>query len=424
MMNNRFTRLLPLLLLLHSPGHAQDGTGLTLQQCYSLAEQHYPIIRQRKLIEQSETYTLSNIEKGLLPQFTANAQATYQSEVTSIKIPIPGIKIDPPSKDQYKFYADISQPLTDLFTAGDQKAYAKASSAMQQSSLETELYKLHERINQLFFGMLLINEQLALNKLVDKDLEVGKKRIEAAIANGVDYRSSLDKMNAELIKNQQRAIELNAQRRAYADMLSWFIDRPVDENTAFVQPSPVAESTAITRPELQLFAMKDKVYDKQLRLIRNKNIPRFSLFLQAGAGKPSPLNMISNSFNPYYLGGIRGSWSIQNLYTQRNDKALLSIERQNNSLQKDLFLFNTTMQQKQQHQELVRLQELIRTDDALVNLRSAIKTTAGVQLENGVISSSDYIRELNAEDQARQNRLAHQLQLLMAQYSLQYTSGN
>ncbi|GBL35356.1 hypothetical protein EMGBS15_09510 [Filimonas sp.] len=397
---------------------------LTLEDCYAAAIDNYPLIRQKDLIAKSSAYTLSNISKGILPQVTLNAQATYQSEVTRINVNIPGLNFEAPSKDQYKVYADIAQPLTELFTVKDQKELTAKNADIQTQSVNVDLFKLRDRINQLYFGILLVDEQLALNRLVEKDLQSGQKRVEAAIKNGVDYKSSLDKIKAELIKNGQRAIELKAQRNSFGDMLGYFTNTTIDDNTKVMKPESILPSTVIHRPELKMFDNKGTSYTIQERIIRNKNIPHVSLFLQAGAGKPSPLNMISNSFSPYYLGGLRLNWSLMNLYTQKNEKSLVHLDRQANQLQKDLFLFNTNLTMRQQNSEITKLNELLQTDDELVDLRTSVKNTSSIQLENGVITTNDYIKEVNAEDQARQSKLLHKIQLIIAQYNLQNTLGN
>lgn len=422
MINKTITLLNCLLIITCSYTFAQNN--LTLDDCYQMATQNYPMIKQKDLIRQSADYSISNISRGLLPQLSLNGQATYQSEVTSISVNIPGVHFDAPSKDQYKISADINQPITELFTVKNQKELVAKNAEISTQNTDVELYKLRDRINQLFLGILLIDEQLKLNVLVENDLETGKKRVEVAIKNGVDYKSSLDKIKAELIKNGQRAIELKSQRKAYTDMLGYFIHKNIDFQTQFVTPVVMTGKLYNTRPELKLFENKKAIFRIQEKIIQNKNLPKLSLFFQAGAGKPSPLNMISNSFKPYYLGGIRASWSIMNLYTQRNEKSLIDIDRNSNEIQKELFLFNTEITARQQGNEISRLNELIKTDDELVALRSSVKNTSNIQLENGIISTNDYIKEVNAEDQARQTKLLHAIQLLMAQYNLQNTLGN
>ncbi len=412
----------PMACLIFCCYSLQAQQKITLKDCYEWANQNYPLIKQKDLIGKTAQYNLSNLEKGILPQISLNGQATLQSEVTSFKIP--GINYNPPSKDQYKVYAEINQPLTELYTVKTLKELQKAQTTVQEENLSVDLYKIKERINQLFFSILLADEQRKLNALNRKDIESGISKVTAAINNGVDYKSSLDKLKAELIRNEQRDIEINAQRSAYSDMLSYFTNQKLNSKDIFMSPEVPILSTNINRPELKAFASREKILNVQEKLIHNKNIPKFSVFMQGGAGQPSPLNFIARDLRPFFIGGLRLNWSFNNLYTQKNDKLLIGIERKNNDLQKELFIFNTHLMVQQQNNELIKLNQLIQTDDQLVGLRNSIKTTSQVQLENGVITANDYIKEVNAEDQARQNKAMHQIQLLIAQYNLQFTTGN
>jgi len=418
-----FTHTIFIWMLLSSSAIQAQHT-YTLDECYTLAKNNFPLIKQKELIAKSNEYNISNIEKGILPQVNFSGQNTYQSAVTSISIPIPGFNFQAPPKDQYKVYGEVDQPLTDLYTVKQQKKLQEANSKIQQQSLEVELYKLKDRINQLYFGILLIGEQLKLNNLVDDDLNSGIDKVNASIKNGIDFKSSLDKLKAELIDNKQRAIELQAQRKEYLDMLGYFVNKPIDENSTFEKPASPNTNLSINRPELTYYETINQTYSIQKKIIQNSNIPRLSVFLQGGVGQPNPMNMISNSFSPYYIGGIKLDWSFSNLYNQKNKKSLLDIDKSTNDLQKDIFVFNTNLEIKQQNNELTKLNKLISTDDELVSIRSSVKNTSKAQLENGVISANDYVKDVNAEDQSRQNKLLHEVQLLIAQYSLQNTTGN
>ncbi len=411
--------LLVLSLCCHSVNAQQM---ITLNQCYQWAEQNYPLIKQKDLINRSEGLTVSNLDKGILPQISFNGQASIQSEVPVFKIP--GINFNGPSKDQYKIYAEVNQPLTELYTVKTQKEFQQAQTAIQQQNLETELYKIRDRINQLFFGILFSEKQLTLNELSRKDIETGIKKVTAAIKNGVDYKSSLDKLKAELIHNEQRNIELNSQRKGFTEMLSFFINKTIDDSTTIQEPGLPNLTDSIKRPEIKTFDLKGKIYAIQEKLIQNKNIPHIGIFMQGGAGQPSPLNFISGNMRPFFLGGLRINWSLNNYYTKKNEKSLIQIDKKNNELQKELFIFNTQLQIKQQNNELIKLNTLIQTDEELVALRNSIKKTSQIQLENGIITSNDYIKEVNAEDQARQNKALHEIQLLIASYNLQFTTAN
>ncbi len=417
------TILFSILLAVPLTAPAQLQPPLTLTECYTLAEQNYPLAKQRELLVKSRDYSISNASKGYLPQLSINGQATYQSDVTQIPIALPNMTIPTPDKDQYRIYGEINQPLTDLFIIGEQKHYTETNTAIEAQKLDVELYKLKERINQLYFGILLLDEQRAQADLLQKDIRSGIEKAEAGVKNEIALQTNADVLNAELLKTDQRLIELNAARKAYLEMLGLFINRTLDENTQLARPAGVAAAPTINRPELVIYERQRKSISVQNRLLTARTFPRVNLFFQAGYGKPA-FNIFSNSFDFYYIGGIRLGWSFTNFYTLRNDRRMLDINMQMIDVQQETFLFNTNVALRQQGSEIGKLQELIAKDKAIIALRANIKNVAKSQLENGVITASDYLREVNAEDQARQNLALHEVQLLLAQYSYQVTSGN
>lgn len=402
--------------------NAQTINPITLEECYNLARQNYPLVKQQELIQKSKEYSIENISKAYLPQLAINGQATYQSEVTEIPVKLPNTIIPALSKDQYKIYAEVNQTVFDGGVKRLQKQSIDADATVDQQKIEVELYKLKERINQLFFGILLANEQLRQTEILKKDIHLGITKTNAAIANGTALKSSADALQAELLKTDQRSIELKSVSRAYRDMLGLFINRPLDENSILEKPIKISAAQTINRPELTLYDTEKKLFDIQNSLIKAKNLPKASLFLQGGYGRPA-LNMLKNDFNAYYIGGLRLNWSLSGLYTSKKEKALLDIKSKTVDLQKEIFLFNTNITLKKQNAEISKLEELIRSDNDIIQLRTRIKNIALTQLEYGVINSSDYLREVNAEDQAKQIQLLHEIQLLMAQYDQQTTTG-
>lgn len=402
---------------------AQDSAVITLEQCYLLARQQYPLTRQSELIEQTKSYTISNLAKGYLPQVNMNGQATYQSAVTSIPIRIPNVSVPSLSKDQYKLYGEVNQVVYDGGAITQQKKSQEVIAAISEQQLEVDLYKLRERINQLYFGILLLQEQHAQTVILIKDLEAARKKAESAYANGTILKSNVELLKAELLKTTQRKIELNSAIAAYKTMLGYFIGQPVQENTRLILPQPVQTVNQVNRPELVLFDRQEQIIGIQNNLLRVKNRPRLGLFVQGGYGRPA-LNFLSNSFEPYYIGGIRLNWNLAGFYSLSGERSLLEINRKNIAIQKSTFLFNTELSLKQQSAEIVKLTELLAADDEIIALRGSIKQAAAAQLENGVINSSDYLREVNAEDLAIQNKITHQVQLLLSQYTHQTTSGN
>ena len=404
--------------------NSQAQESLTLQQAYDLAQKNYPLIRQRELISKTRELTVANLGTGFLPQLNLSAQATYQSEVTSVKVPVPGINIESPSKDQYKVLADLSQLVYDGGLIKQQKKIQDLTEQVELKKVEVELYKLKDRINQLFLGTLYLDEQLRQVELIRSDLNNGIKRVEAQVNNGTAFRSNLNVLQAELLKTDQRAIELKASRKGYIDVISLFIDQPLSENVKLERPAVEAPVLAneIQRPELILYSTQEKLLGGQYKLIDSRNKPKASLFWQGGYGRPG-LNFLSNSFDFYYTTGVRLNWNFGGLYTQKKEKKVVGLNQKIVEIQKETFLLNTNTDLKRQQSEVDKLQKLVATDKDIIDLRIKVKDAAKAQLENGVITANDYLREVNAEDQARQNLITHQIQLLQAKINYQTISG-
>ncbi|MDR3711757.1 MAG: TolC family protein [Puia sp.] len=420
-------RLSGCLVLLLTLGDAfgQGSRSITLEQCYKLAEDNYPLTRQRQLIAKTKEYTISNLAKGIYPQLSVSGSATYQSDVTRITVP-PGFGFSFPTvpKDQYKLYGEVSQTISDFGINRQKRAISGTDADVQEENLNVQLFQLKDRINQLFFGVLLVDGQLEQNELSKKDVQTGIDKVQAAIANGTDFNSSLNKLKAELLKTDQHTIELKASRKAYTDMLGLFINEVVDGNTQLVRPPVPVLTDSIDRPELKAYDLQIKSYLQQEHLTKISNYPQLSAFFQGGMGQPSPVNLLSTQLSGFYLTGLRLTWSIGGLYTYRKDKWINRNNRDMVSAQRNTFLFNTSLTLHQQDADIVRYSQLIQSDNEIVRLRASVKQSSAAQLQNGVISANDYLLDINAEAQARQDQAVHEIQLLMSQYDHKTASGN
>ena len=310
--------LLGLSALIFYPAFTQTGK-LSVDSCYAMAKRNYPLLKQYALIEKSRDYSLENAAKGTLPQLNLAGQGTYQSEVTRIPISLPNLEIPTLSKDQYKLYAEVAQPITDLFTVKYQKELIKSNAEVEGQKIEVELFKIKERINQLFFGIILVDAQIQQTELLKKDIQLGIDKTNAAITNGTALKSSVNALKAELLKANQRIIELKAARKGYLDMLSLFIHQQLDDNVVLEKPAVLTVSSSINRPELRLFSAQQRTFEVQNKLITARNLPRASLFLQGGYGKPA-LNVLNNGFDLYYIGGLRLNWNLSGYYTAKNER--------------------------------------------------------------------------------------------------------
>jgi outer membrane protein TolC len=314
--------------------------------------------------------------------------------------------------------------LTDFALYAQQKKIQNNIAGIQTENINTELYKLKDRINQLYFGILLVSGQLEQNKLTRKDITTVMSKVEASIKNGTDFRTSMDKLNAELIKADQREIELNNSKNSFMNMLGLFINKQLDANTTFEQPADLLLNNKINRPELKVFEIQKNNALLQKKMLSAKNYPKINLFFQGGIGKPSPVNLFTKDLTPYYITGIRMFWNISGLYTLHKDNLIADNDQKIVEVQERTFLFNTSLSLTQQQSEVTKINQLIESDMKLIQLREAIRTTAEVQLENGVINTNDYLKEVNAVDIARQNLVLHQIQLLQSSYNYNSTSGN
>jgi outer membrane protein TolC len=388
-----------------------------------MARRNYPLVQQFDLIEKSKALSLENAAKGYLPQLAVNGQATFQSEVTRLPISFPGLNVPELSKDQYRLFGEVNQPLTDLFFVKEQQDLIRANAALETQKTEVELHKLRERVYQLYFGVLYMDARLEQAQLLIKDLEAGLAKVQAAVAGGVALKSQADQLRAELLKARQQIAELKSGRRAYAEALGLLTRQNMDEKTVLETPAAPLPATEIRRPELAMFGAQQQSLAQQSRLINNKTLPRLSAFFQGGYGRPA-LNVLSNDFDPYFITGLRLNWNISSFYTSGNERQLLSTQQSAIALQRETFLLNTRLAVQQQQAEIAKWQELIVSDGEIILLRESVKNTAQQQLSNGTVTTTDYLNYVNAEDLARQQLILHRMQLLLAQYNHLLTTGN
>lgn len=427
MIKNISWLLVPILTLAAAAVSAQPASTLTLEECYHLAEANYPLTREHDLLTSTRDYNIANIAKGVYPQLTVNGTATYQSAVTNISFPpINGLNIKIPAvpKDQYKLYGEISQTLTGFAINRQQRAVSNTDAAIREANLNSDLYQLKDRINQLYFGILLLDDQISQSILAAKDIQTGIANVQARINNGADFISSLNKLKAQLLQNNQHTIDLQASRNAYTDMLGLFLNQPVDSTTQLDRPTPPEATDSINRPEIKGYDLQLQQYAENLRLSRLDLYPQLNVFFQGGIGQPNPMNLLSTNLSPYYFTGLRLTWSIGGAYTYKKDR-LISINNQEIvRAQRSTFLFNTKQTMRQENADIRKYRQLIQSDDDIVSLRESVTRTSAVQLLNGVITANDYLLDVNAAAQARQDRAVHQVELLMTQFNYKTTSGN
>lgn len=403
-----------LFLLLFFSGNAQT---LTLEECYDLAKQNYPLIKRHDLIAKTKEYNLQNAAKGWLPQIQIVGQATYQNDVIQFPIQLPNMTIEPLSKDQYKVYADVQQNIYDGGMIANQKKMAIINSEIELQKTEVETDQLEMRINQIYFGILQTDEQLQQTELTKSDLSSGLKKAEAQLENGVIFRSNVDVLKAQIVNLEQKQLELQSTKKSFLQMLSLFINKNIDENITLEKPEKILIQDENRRAELKLFDLQKLGLERQKANINSKNLPKLGAFFQGGYGKPG-FNMLKNEFDLFYIGGLRLNIPISGFYTKKKDLALVETQQQEIEVQKENFLFNQQFQTIQNNSDLDKIQQLINKDNEIIELRESIKKASLAQLENGVITTNDYLREVNELDRAKNQKIIHEIQYLLTQYNL------
>ena len=402
---------------------------LTLEQCYELARQNYPAIKQYALVEQSRDFTLQNAAKGWLPQVSVNGRASYQSKVTQLPIDVSqfGINYKGLSKDQYDAHVMVSQPIYDGGVITANKNILKAQTDVQTAQLDVTMYSIRERVNQLFFSVLLIDEQLAQNQLLQDDLKLGLNTVSAMMKGGIANQTDVDNVKVEQIKARQQEHSLRTARKTYLTMLGSFINLSLDANTQLEKPADPGfksqGSDPNNRPELAMYDSQNRLLDARLKALDASLMPKVGAFLQGGVGNPG-LNMLKNGWDPYYRIGATISWNIGSFYTRKNDQQLIANERQQITANRETFLFNNRLQQQQTNGQIENLRQQVSEDEEIIQLREGIRNKSEKRVQNGIETVNEMLRDINAVGEARQQKAIHEVQLLQEIYELKTINNN
>lgn len=413
------------LIILSSGSWAQ-----TLEECQQAAEKNYPLIKQYGLIAKTTQLTVKNIQKGWLPQVTASAQATYQSAVTAWPESMQsiyqqmGLNMKGLRKDQYKIGVDLQQTIYDGGAISSQRNIAQQEGKVQEAQTETNLYQVRRRVNEMYFSLLLLNEQIQLNEDVKALLQSSEKKLSAMVKGGTAATSDLDNVRAERLSVEQQNENLKQQKQMLQRMLSVFCGLEVN-NTQ--KPAPVQIASSVNhRPEMHLYnsqleltEAKEKALDTQLR-------PKLGLFAQGFYGYPG-LNMFEDMMNrKWSLNGIVGiklSWTVSAFYTHKNDKARLSAQREMIENAREVFLFNNKLEEIQQNENINRYQTMMKSDDEIIVLRTNVRKAAESKLAHGIIDVISLLREINNENAAKTQQTIHEIDMLKEMYNLKYTNN-
>ena len=419
----------------------------TLEECQQAAERNYPLIKQYDLIAKTTHLTVANIQKGWLPQISASAQATYQSDVVAWPDQMQtmlrgmGLELDGLKKDQYRVGIDVQQTVFDGGLISSQKEIARRQGEVQEAQTEVTMYQVRRRVNEMYFGLLLIDEQLKLNGDLQELLAGNEKKLASMFEKGTAAESDYLNVKAERLNVVQQRTSLEAQRKALARMLGTFCGMEVDPSRPPRDPSqpsqrgevysvqglPFSRGNEGGRPELKAIDAQLRLADAQEKSLNAALMPKLGVFAQGWYGYPG-LNMFEDMMHHQWslngMIGARLSWNIGALYTRKNDKAKIQVQRETAETSRDVFLFNNNMEQIQQNENIERYRRLMADDEELISLRSSIRKAAESKLQHGIIDVNDLVREINAENAARVQQTVHEIEMLKEMYDLKFTTNN
>ena len=431
--------LLVLALLSYLTGAAQvtnrqlpvAGDQLTLEECQQLAQENYPLLKRYNLIQQTTEYSLQNINRGYLPQLVFSGQATYQSDVATLPelltnlLAQNGYAVKGLDKDQYRIALDLNQIIWDGGNLKAQKENVTAQGEIQTKQTDVDMYNIRERINNLYFGILLIEDKIRLSQDLKTLLQSNYDKLESMRQNGTAMQADVNAIRAEYLKTNQQLTELTSMRQSFQQMLTLFIGKQVTANTTLLKPNATLPiSLENLRPELQMFDAQLQQTEAQRRLLNSEVRPRLSLFAQGFYGYPG-YNMFEDMFNHDFslngLVGVRLSWNISKLYTHKNDKRKLVLAQNQIENAREVFLFNNQLQSTQEQEAIERYRKMMSEDDEIIRLRTSVRQAVEAKLKHGVIDVNNLLQEITRENQARTNQSSHEIEMLKHIYELRHT---
>ena len=402
--------------------HAQT----TLDECIGWAYDNYPQIKEMSLIEMTKGIDLKNAAYAWLPHLNISGKATWQSEVVEMPMDIPGMDINIPH-DQYGLTAEFTQQIWDGGTSRSQKELAEAGAEVKKTQLETNLWSIRSRVQNVFLGIILIDKQLELNRLLRESLERSSVEVKSRMAAGVALPSDLDQVRVNILSCLQQRASLDADRKSYVKILGLLTGRDMTDVELAVPQDVVnyvddGARDFGTRPEMAFYAAQLKQNDFQRRQLNTLISPKLNLSLQGGYGRPG-MNMLSGDFSGYFVAGLKLQWNIGVLYTRGLDKRKVNADAQKIDLTRKSFILNSSVEAEQKNNAILKARDVLEKDSEIIALRQRIRASGENQYREGTIKMNDYLSMLDEEYKARANESMHEVQLMMAVYDMKNTIG-
>lgn len=407
-------------------GYAAHAQTTTLDECIGWAYDNYPQIKEMSLIEMTKGIDLKNAAYAWLPHLNISGKATWQSEVVEMPMDIPGMDINIPH-DQYGLTAEFTQQIWDGGTSRSQKELAEAGAEVKKTQLETNLWSIRSRVQNVFLGIILIDKQLELNRLLRESLERSSEEVKSRMEAGVALPSDLDQVSVNILSCLQQRASLDADRKSYVKILGLLTGRDMTDVDLAVPQDAVnyvddGARDFETRPEMAFYAAQLKQNEFQRRQLNTLISPKLNLSLHGGYGRPG-MNMLSGDFSGYFVAGLKLQWNIGALYTRGLDKRKVNADAQKIDLTRKSFILNSSVEAEQKNNAILKARDVLEKDSEIIGLRQRIRASGENQYREGTIKMNDYLSMLDEEYKAKANESMHEVQLMMAVYDMKNTIG-
>lgn len=404
---------------------------LTLDECQQMASDNYPLLQKYDLVRQTTEYTIKNIQRGYWPQLSLGGQVSYQSEVTDLPDVLSHLLSESSpnykgmAKDQYQIALDLNQVIWDGGHIKARRDLAASDAEVQVAQADVEMYAIRSRVNELFFGILLLDEKIRLNETLQTLLLDNCRMLETRKMHGTAMESDVDVMRAEYLEARQDLTALRSMRKSYRQMLAIFIGKDTASVINLQKPAASLPQTFDNRrPELNLYAMQMQQTEAQSRLLNVGLRPKLSLFAQGVYGYPG-YDMCDSMFDHDLklngIVGIRFSWNIGRLYTFKTDKHKLELTRKQIETAREIFLFNNNLQSVREREAVNQYHQMMEEDSDIIRLRTSVRQAAEAKLQHGVIGVNDLLQEITKENRARIDHSLHEMEMLKNIYELKHT---
>lgn len=404
-----------LLTLFFAFSYAQDLRQVSLQECMDQAVMQHPLYGQHQLQIALRNLKQDNLQSDLLPQISLNGKVSLQNEVVEFPISLPGVNIPSISKDQYRLSLDINQALYRGGLIKHQNAMEQNALAIADMLTDKDLYALKSQTKTLFFQIVLADKQKQIVQSYHEILKQKHNEAQVFVNEGVALVSILDVLKLELLNTEQELFNLAAVRKSLILNLKELTYLELDETSRFSLPVinnlPMANQN---RFEYHLLSLQQQQLETSKGLLDIKTKPVLFAFATAGVGRPG-FNMLSNDFADFYMIGLNMKWDLWDWNKNKNEKKMLDINKELIEIQKQSFELNIQLSLNQLQAEIEKQKALLNNDPEIIALRENVVKTAEAQFENGTLSSTDYIVELQKLNQSKLNFELHQISLINSQ---------